>query len=700
MRKKQKGSFGSHFHVRRTHGVPDTDRPPLPLTAGHDLTGAADPLVSLNLPHDDALETGRILRMIFNLSTNFIYLSAKEVDNWMRDVLHTIGEFSHVDRAFVFLMREDGASVTGLHEWYAEGMAPQKARRKVISQQQSPWLFERIRNMEIVHIPDVQGLPAEAEREKQRFAAESIKTAIFVPIVHGFTLMGFLRCDSIREKKIWSEDMVLLLRMVSEFFAGALVQRDNDEQVEASTLRYKSLFENASDAIVLVKDGVFIDCNPQALKMFQCERDAIIGFPAEAFFPEIQPDGSLSKEKIVEKIRATFHGKPQFFELRHLRPDGTMFDGEINLSLIELNGERCVQAIVRDITARKRWELALRESEERYRSLFDESRDAIYITRKDGSFIDVNQAFLDLFGYKREAALQMNAKSIYSTAADRYVFKKLISEKGYVKDYELRMRGKKRVMYCLVTVTTRKNEQGEIVEYQGIIRDISATRRTEETIRRLAYHDALTGLPNRLLFNDRLRVAVSKAERDKTRVGIMMLDLDKFKKVNDVLGHKVGDMLLKAVAKRLNRVLRKSDTVARMGGDEFLVILPDVVDERHAAIVATKILEAFAMPFKIDGHSLNVTTSVGIATYPKDGKDIETLVKHSDIAMYSAKAHGRNMFVHYRPYMKNEQISGESRFASETIEPMHLAKGSFGWGSSTPGAHPPVCLPTNNKHRS
>lgn len=679
MRKKQGGPAGHSTRRQPTHRSP---APPGPRdVCSH--------------------ETTQLLRTIFNLSTNFIYLSSEEVDTWISDVLHTIGELSHVDRAFVVLLKEDGASIAHVHEWCVHDIP--KTRYRAASGRQLPWLFERIRNLEIVHIEGTDSLPPEAAKERKRFTAESIKTAMFVPIVHGFSLKGFLRCDSVREEKVWSEEMVLLLRTLTEFIAGALIQRDNEELVKASTLRYKSLFDNASDAIVLIKDGIFADCNPQALRMFHSERGAFIGSSPFRFFPQFQPDGSPSKEKIVERIRATFAGMPQFFEWRHVRPDGTLFDGEINLNSIELNGEKCIQAIIRDITARKRWELALRESEERYRSLFDESRDAIYITRKDGSFIDINQSFLDLFAFTRETALQMNAKSIYSSTADRQIFKKLINEKGYVKDHEIRLRGRKRLMRCLITVTTRKNEQGEIVEYQGIIRDISAARKTEETIRRLAYHDALTGLPNRLLFNDRLNVAMSKAARDNTRVGIMMLDLDTFKQVNDVLGHKVGDMLLKAVAKRLDRVLRQSDTVARMGGDEFLVIVPDIVDEHQAGIVAVKILEAFTMPFKIDRHSLHVTTSVGVVTYPRDGRDIDALVKHADIAMYYAKAHGRNMFVHYRPPMKNEQTGNEPRALPDPAGPMRQSGDVFGWGPiSEPGspAHPPFHLPAGTKIRN
>jgi diguanylate cyclase (GGDEF)-like protein/PAS domain S-box-containing protein len=296
----------------------------------------------------------------------------------------------------------------------------------------------------------------------------------------------------------------------------------------------------------------------------------------------------------------------------------------------------------------------MRESEERYRSLFDDSRDAIYITRKDGSFVDMNKSFVNLFGFTRQEVLKLNAKMAYVTPEDQESFKKVIKENGYTKDFELKL--KKRdgaIMDCLVTVMAKRNEKEQIIGYQGIIRDITATKQAEETIRHMAYHDALTGLPNRILFNDRLTMAMANAQRSEKNAVVMMLDLDKFKQVNDVLGHKIGDLLLKAVAERLIKTLRKSDTVARMGGDEFMIILPEIVHEYDAGIVAEKIIEVFQWPFKLETKELSVTTSVGVSIFPKDGTDTDTLMKHADIAMYCSKGLGRNKYTCYSPEMSD-----------------------------------------------
>ena len=169
----------------------------------------------------------------------------------------------------------------------------------------------------------------------------------------------------------------------------------------------------------------------------------------------------------------------------------------------------------------------------------------------------------------------------------------------------------------------------------------------------MAYHDALTGLPNRILFNDRLTMAMANAQRAEKNAAVMMLDLDKFKQVNDVLGHKIGDLLLKAVSERLKKTLRKSDTVARMGGDEFMIILPEIAHEYDAGMVAEKIIEVFQWPFRLETKELSVTTSVGVSIFPKDGTDTDTLIKHADIAMYCSKGLGRNKYTCYSPEMSD-----------------------------------------------
>lgn len=180
------------------------------------------------------------------------------------------------------------------------------------------------------------------------------------------------------------------------------------------------------------------------------------------------------------------------------------------------------------------------------------------------------------------------------------------------------------------------------------IEDITERKKYEEKIQQMAFHDSLTGLPNRKLFSDRLGIVLAQARRNKKKVGIVMLDLDNFKDVNDTLGHDVGDTLLKAVAERLSGILRKSDTVARFGGDEFVLIFPDMEVIEEAIQVVQKIIDRFHKPFLIDTHQLVVTTSIGIAVYPNDGMDEEILMKNADIAMYQAKQAGRARYQLYK----------------------------------------------------
>ena len=182
----------------------------------------------------------------------------------------------------------------------------------------------------------------------------------------------------------------------------------------------------------------------------------------------------------------------------------------------------------------------------------------------------------------------------------------------------------------------------------GIVRDITERKRTEETIKHMAYHDNLTALPNRMLFVDHLNLELAHARRNRAALAVMFLDLDEFKDINDTLGHTLGDRLLKEIAARLMNTVRESDTVARLGGDEFTLLLPGNNDAESAAQVAHKILEEVRQPMTLDKNNLSITTSIGIALYPGDGDDAVTLLKNADAAMYHAKEQGRNNFQFYK----------------------------------------------------
>jgi diguanylate cyclase (GGDEF)-like protein/PAS domain S-box-containing protein len=314
---------------------------------------------------------------------------------------------------------------------------------------------------------------------------------------------------------------------------------------------------------------------------------------------------------------------------------------------------------LRDITGKKKTEEALKQSEEKYREIFENTIEGIFQTTVDGHFLSANLPLAKMLGFssveETMEAFTDIAYGMYVNPSDRVEFLRRTNENDTLQAFETRLYRKDRsVIWVSINARSVRNGTGAILYYEGTIENITERKEAEETIRRLAYHDALTELPNRPLFNDRLALAMSNADRKKEKVAVMLLDLDKFKDINDTLGHNVGDLLLQSVSHRLMELLRKSDTVARMGGDEFLIMIPEIEKIDYADSVAMKILENFCEPFMLDGHNIRITTSVGVAIYPRDGKDVETLVKMADIAMYEAKKMGRN---DYRMYSASTETN-------------------------------------------
>jgi diguanylate cyclase (GGDEF)-like protein len=206
------------------------------------------------------------------------------------------------------------------------------------------------------------------------------------------------------------------------------------------------------------------------------------------------------------------------------------------------------------------------------------------------------------------------------------------------------------------SVSLVRNRAGDPMGFRGIVHDITARKESEAAIRHLAYHDVLTGLPNRILFGDRLSRAVAQAQRKGGKFALLMLDLDHFKDVNDSLGHTMGDRLLRSVGERLSGLLRKVDTVARMGGDEFLILLEDLSLSENAVTIARKILKSFDDPFRLGPHEVQVSTSIGIAVYPDDGDKDETLMRNADAALYCAKREGRQQYRRYLPLIDADSL--------------------------------------------
>ncbi len=289
---------------------------------------------------------------------------------------------------------------------------------------------------------------------------------------------------------------------------------------------------------------------------------------------------------------------------------------------------------------------ALLRSEQRYRSLFEESRDAIYVTGRDGTFLDVNPSFLDLFGYTLPELLELNARALYSDPAQRALFQAEVEAKGCVRDFDVKLRTREgRVLDCLLNTSVHRGDDGQILWYQGIIHDITERKRAELLLAHNAFHDSLTGLPNRALFMDRLERLMRHAERNSAfKYGVLFLDLDRFKVVNDSLGHVLGDELLVAIGHRLEACLRQGDTVARLGGDEFAILLDDVRDANDATRVADRIERELASAYALRGHEVFASASIGIALSTSGYMLAEEVLRDADTAMYRAKNSGRSRY--------------------------------------------------------
>ncbi len=290
----------------------------------------------------------------------------------------------------------------------------------------------------------------------------------------------------------------------------------------------------------------------------------------------------------------------------------------------------------------------LQRSEKQYRNLFEYSRDAIYITSPDGRFIDANQALVDLLGCPREELMQRDAASFYLDPKARGRFKAAIAGPGFVVDYPVQLkRYDGTVLDCLLTTVAQTTPDGGGAAYQGIIRDVTELKRQQAELAYLAMHDPLTGLLNRGALEDRLSLELAHASRNLERCGVMYVDLDRFKEVNDTQGHAVGDEILRQIAGRLVAVLRKSDSVARIGGDEFVIVIPDLEEPSDGGGVAKKLLQVLEEPFASSGQPVTLSASIGIAVYPDDAEEGKLLLQHADAAMYVAKQHGRSTWHKY-----------------------------------------------------
>jgi diguanylate cyclase (GGDEF)-like protein/PAS domain S-box-containing protein len=290
-------------------------------------------------------------------------------------------------------------------------------------------------------------------------------------------------------------------------------------------------------------------------------------------------------------------------------------------------------------------EIAARESEERVQAIIEAMGEAIMVTDSQGIIKRVNPAFSLITGFGADESIGRTPHFLNSGRHDPEYFQAMwqqLKQQGHWEGEIWNRRKNGEIFPVWQVITSIKNGRGELIEFISLFHDITLRKRSEAEIAYRANYDTLTGLPNRTLLAERLNQAIKQARRETTRVALLFIDLDMFKQVNDTLGHAIGDVLLQAVAERMRQCVRETDTIARQGGDEFVVLLVDIEGSPAAGTVAEKIISLLGAPFDLGGNTVHIGASIGITLFPDDGPDVETLFRNADVAMYRAKNAGRN----------------------------------------------------------
>ncbi len=312
---------------------------------------------------------------------------------------------------------------------------------------------------------------------------------------------------------------------------------------------------------------------------------------------------------------------------------------------------------------REKWRkssTSLLESEQRYRSLYENAPVMLHSIDPHGRLLTVSNFWLETLGYSPQEVLGRKLTD-FMTESSRQLAKQTIFpmffRTGSVKyiPYQL-VKKNGEIVEVLLSAIAERSADGHIERSLAVAIDVTEHRQAEQEVKKLAYYDTLTGLPNRTLFQDRLGQALAHARRNNSKVEVLFLDLDRFKGINDTLGHAIGDEFLKIIAQRLKECMRRGDTVARLGGDEFVIVLSSYSGDQDGATFAERVLETLAQPVKLAGGELCSTASIGISIYPIDGQDIDTLLRNADIAMYAAKERGRNNYQFFSDEMNTRVV--------------------------------------------
>ncbi len=627
----------------------------------------------------------------------------KSLDSALERITRATSAALHVQRVGVWLKQDQPPALRlrklfdAVSQGYMQGVQ--------LFHADYPAYFEALDAERVIAASDARADPRTRDFTASYLAPQGIGAMLDATLRIAGQTRGVLCCEQVGGPRRWSEDEQRFAESVADLLAQLIVHHDlrqREAKLRELTVMQRAVLDGAADAVFLMQGDRFIDCNAATLKMFGCSREQILGSTPYRFSPEFQPDGRPSRDAALEKIEAAFRGAPQFFEWRHLRYDGTPFDAEVTLSVVELGGVPHLHATVRDVTERKKAQAELAHSRqelvERNRSLqlVNELSRRLHGKLEVGAILDTaTRALLSVSGATDAAAFLLDESGQTLTVASAFgphadvgrlipsiplsatlsgralVERRLMLSTDFATDERMHPQVKAFLLQHgvqaalmiplfhgeksfgtidLAFTRGREFSQLELETLEAIGNTVSLAllnARQVHELEHLAQHDPLTGLPNRLLLHREFDRAVHGRQASPS-AALILLDLDRFKEINDTLGHHAGDKVLQHIARRLKSTLAgRAFLLCRLGGDEFAVALPGA-DIDTARSVAEQLLLALRAPFQIENMPLEVGASLGIAAYPEDGADSHALLRSADVAMYAAKRSSSGVAVYSR----------------------------------------------------
>ena len=580
-------------------------------------------------------------RLVSEVSSQLILVHLDRLDDAIESALGAIGEFVDGDRVYVFTMHEHDTFITNTHEWCAPGIEPEIQNLQEVPFGDDVMFGWKIRRHQIVDIPDVMKLP-EGSTDREVLIAQSIRSTLAIPMVSN-RLIGFIGVDAVRAVRRWTDEDKTLLMLASTAFTSVFERKEMDSSLRESEARYRSVVENVRDVIFqLDVSGCWTFLN---LAWEDVSGYAVSESLGRPFFDFVSADDGSDLHEPFASLLTHPDGEWRC-ELRCRSKDGSLrwLDAYMRVNADADGDIVSVSGTLGDISDRKR----SIDRQKLLASVFTHANEAILITDDEARIIEVNDAFSRITGYARKDVLGRRATRLGLATEAIGFFRELRDSLQGNGQWQ----GESRVPHrsgehfpALLKVSALRDERGRVQQYVALFSDITAQKSYQQQLEFIAQHDALTGLPNRVLLQDRLQQGMAHARRRGSLLAVVYIDLDGFKAVNDRHGHHVGDQLLVSLANRMRTILREGDSIARLGGDEFVAVLLDLADEDTSMPLVMRLMTALARPVQVAGHELRVSASIGLTYYPQaEEVDADQLLRQADQAMYDAKVGGKNRY--------------------------------------------------------